>query len=66
MPRDAAAGLPTPHPIADQLPGVLAEDDFTRRFTQALENMKILAEGGTLPPAPPRGGGAGGGRGRGN
>ena len=36
-------------------------------FTTALENMKILAEGGTLPPAPPRGGGApGGGRGRGN
>jgi hypothetical protein len=28
----------------------------TRQFTQALENMKILAEGGTLPPAPPRGG----------
>jgi hypothetical protein len=25
------------------------------RFTQALENMKILAEGGTLPPAPGRG-----------
>lgn len=24
----------------------------TARFTQALENMKILAEGGTLPPAP--------------
>jgi hypothetical protein len=23
------------------------------RFTQALENMKILAEGGTLPPPPP-------------
>ena len=34
------------------------------RFTTALENMKILAEGGTLPPAPARGGGAG--RGRGN
>lgn len=37
------------------------ERDRTRRaqqFTQALENMKILAEGGTLPPAPPRGGGA--------
>jgi len=35
--------------------------DKTRRaaqFTTALENMKILAEGGTLPPAPPRGGGA--------
>ena len=27
----------------------------TAQFTQALENMKILAEGGTLPPAPPRG-----------
>ncbi len=25
------------------------------RFTQALENMKILAEGGTLPPPPSRG-----------
>jgi hypothetical protein len=29
----------------------------TTRFQQALENMKILAEGGTLPPAPARGGG---------
>jgi hypothetical protein len=28
----------------------------TAAFTTALENMKILAEGGTLPPAPPRGG----------
>jgi hypothetical protein len=26
----------------------------TTQFTRALENMKILAEGGTLPPAPPR------------
>ena len=42
---------------------MLADDaaraaDKTRRtaqFTQALENMKILAEGGTLPPAPARG-----------
>jgi hypothetical protein len=34
----------------------------TQTFTTALENMKILAEGGTLPPAPARGGG----RGRGN
>jgi hypothetical protein len=46
---------------------ILADDaarerDKTQRatqFQQALENMKILAEGGTLPPAPPRGGGAG-------
>jgi hypothetical protein len=29
----------------------------TTLFTAALENMKILAEGGTLPPAPPRGSG---------
>jgi hypothetical protein len=29
----------------------------TTTFTQAIENMKILAEGGTLPPAPARGGG---------
>jgi hypothetical protein len=28
----------------------------TAQFTRAIENMKILAEGGTLPPAPPRGG----------
>lgn len=31
----------------------------TRTFTTALENMKILAEGGSLPPAPARGGAAG-------
>ena len=30
-------------------------------FTGALENMKILAEGGTLPPAPTKGGGPKGG-----
>ena len=28
-------------------------------FTNAVQNMKILAEGGTLPPAPPRGAGPG-------
>ncbi len=32
-------------------------------FTTALMNMKILAEGGTIPPAAPRAGGPGGGRG---
>ena len=36
----------------------------TTRFTQAIENMKILAEGGTLPPAPARGGAAQAGPGR--
>jgi hypothetical protein len=36
------------------------EKDIANRkatFTRALENMKILAEGGTLPPRPARGGG---------
>ena len=40
------------------------EADKTRRtaqFTPFVENMKILAEGGTLPPAPARGGGPKGG-----
>ena len=34
----------------------------TAQFTAALQNMKILAEGGTLPPAPARGAGAAPGR----
>ncbi len=34
-------------------------------FTRGLENMKILAEGGTLPPAPARGGRGGKGKGKG-
>jgi hypothetical protein len=41
------------------------ERDITQRktrFTQALENMKIIAEGGTLPPPPARGGGQKGGK----
>ena len=50
------------------------EQDRQRRtttFTRALQNMKTLAEGGTLPPPAPRGGGpgapaAGTGGGRGN
>jgi hypothetical protein len=38
----------------------------TTQFTRALQNMKTLAEGGTLPPPPPRGGGAAPPAGRGN
>ena len=39
----------------------------TTRFMQGLQNMKTLAEGGTLPPPPSRGGAQpGGGGGRGN
>jgi hypothetical protein len=44
-------------------------DGRRTNFTRALENMKILAEGGTLPPQPARGGAPGGGApggGRGN
>jgi len=37
----------------------------TQQFTSALQNMKTLAEGGTLAPAAPRGGGRPGGPGRG-
>jgi hypothetical protein len=40
------------------------EQDRQRRtitFNRALQNMKTLAEGGTLPPPAPRGGGAPGG-----
>src|SRR5262249_43476896 len=36
----------------------------TNTFTRAIQNMKTLAEGGTLPP-PPQGGGRGGGAGPG-
>jgi hypothetical protein len=50
---------------------MLADDDAREKdksqkaatFQRALDNMKILAEGGTLPPAPARGG-RGGGPGR--
>jgi hypothetical protein len=35
----------------------------TQQFTRALQNMKTIAEGGTLPPAPARGGPGGPGRG---
>ncbi len=33
------------------------KEQRTAMFTRALQNMKTLAEGGTLPPAPARGGG---------
>ena len=38
----------------------------TTQFTTALQNMKILAEGGTLPPLPARGAAPAAGPGRGN
>jgi hypothetical protein len=44
-------------PLADD--GAREQDKArrTQQFTRALENMKTLAEGGTLPPPPARGGG---------
>src|ERR1700724_638554 len=42
--------------LADEAARETDKAQKTATFTRALENMKILAEGGTLPPAPPRGG----------
>src|SRR3984893_10118832 len=42
--------------LADEAARQRDKAQKTTLFTGALENMKILAEGGTLPPAPPRGG----------
>ncbi len=42
--------------LADDAAREKDKEQRTARFTQALQNMKILAEGGTLPPAPARGG----------
>jgi hypothetical protein len=42
--------------LADEAARERDKAQRTAAFTTALENMKILAEGGTLPPAPPRGG----------
>jgi hypothetical protein len=42
--------------LADDAARERDKQQKTRVFTQALQNMKILAEGGTLPPAPARGG----------
>ena len=44
--------------LADDAARATDKTRKTAQFTQALENMKILAEGGTLPPAPARGRGA--------
>ena len=44
--------------LADDAAREKDKQQKTATFTRALENMKILAEGGTLPPATARGGGA--------
>jgi hypothetical protein len=41
--------------LADEAARERDKAQRTTQFTRALENMKILAEGGTLPPAPARG-----------
>lgn len=45
--------------LADDAARAADRQRRTTTFTTALQNMKILAEGGTLPPAPPRAGGPG-------
>ena len=49
--------------MADDAARATDKQRRTAQFTQALENMKILAEGGTLPPQPARGAAPAGGRG---
>ncbi len=41
--------------LADDAARAADKERRVTQFTRALENMKILAEGGTLPPAPARG-----------
>ncbi|HKS44914.1 MAG TPA: phage tail protein [Amycolatopsis sp.] len=35
--RAGFPNLPTPYPISDQLPAIYLQDDFTQRFTEALD-----------------------------
>ncbi|MEV0580890.1 phage tail protein [Streptomyces sp. NPDC050392] len=37
--RTGVTGLPTPHPLIDQLPSVYLEQDFLRRFLAALDDV---------------------------
>jgi phage tail-like protein len=37
--RGLIEGLPTPHPIGLELPGLFHDDDFTQRFTAALDEV---------------------------
>lgn len=37
--RTGVTGLPTPHPLIDQLPAVYLEQDFLRRFLTALDEV---------------------------
>ncbi len=45
--------------LADEAAKERDRTQRTAQFTRALQSMKILAEGGTLPPPQPRGGGRG-------
>ncbi len=45
--------------LADDAARGLDRQRRTTTFTRALQNMKTLIEGGTLPPRAPRAGGAG-------
>ncbi|MFJ1709130.1 phage tail protein [Kitasatospora sp. NPDC088346] len=37
--RRAVDGLVSPHPLIDRLPGIYTEDDFTRRFVSAFDQV---------------------------
>jgi hypothetical protein len=44
--------------LADEAARAADKERRAQTFTRALQNMKTLAEGGTLPPPPTRGRGA--------
>jgi phage tail-like protein len=37
--RTAIDELPSPHPLGERMPAVYTDDDFTQRFTQALDEV---------------------------
>ncbi|MBV2155431.1 phage tail protein [Kitasatospora sp. SUK 42] len=39
MTRAAIPGLPSPHPIGEQLPALFADDDLAQRFTAGLDTV---------------------------
>src|SRR5690242_8134058 len=39
MSRAAVPGLPSRHPIGEQLPALYADDDFAQRFTAGLDTV---------------------------
>lgn len=41
--RGTLAGIPSPHPIGESLPGLYRDDSFTQRFTSAFDEVLAAA-----------------------